>query len=217
MGKIRKGILGGFSGKVGTVVGSFWKGKAVMRSLSGSTKKELTELQKKQNKIFAYVMNVLSAMYYVIKFGFYGVKGKTELNDATSYNLKNALTPDGEFGFDRVKLSNGHYGTNTQINFDYIDEGVGMPKRAVFSPANGKENEYFMGIIYSKEHNECRTCISPTTNSDEINLTDLIPSQCYAWYIFFTVDPTRDETPRTGKEIQIPAKKRSPAFYVGAL
>ena len=31
MGKMRMGILDGFVGKVGTVVGSFWKGKKVMR------------------------------------------------------------------------------------------------------------------------------------------------------------------------------------------
>lgn len=35
MGKINQGILGGFSGKVGTVVGSFWKGKATMRAMPG--------------------------------------------------------------------------------------------------------------------------------------------------------------------------------------
>ena len=32
MGKVRMGILDGFKGKVGTVVGSFWKGKKVMRA-----------------------------------------------------------------------------------------------------------------------------------------------------------------------------------------
>lgn len=47
MGKIEIGILGGFRGKVGTVVGSFWKGKPVMRAYVyrpqsiGSTAQEL--------------------------------------------------------------------------------------------------------------------------------------------------------------------------------
>ena len=31
MGTIKKGILGGFSGKVGTVVGASWKGISYMR------------------------------------------------------------------------------------------------------------------------------------------------------------------------------------------
>jgi len=33
MGTYNKGILGAFYGKVGTVVGSTWRGKDVMRSL----------------------------------------------------------------------------------------------------------------------------------------------------------------------------------------
>ncbi len=32
MGKLQMGILGGFIGKVGTVVGFNWKGKDVMRA-----------------------------------------------------------------------------------------------------------------------------------------------------------------------------------------
>ena len=34
MGTINKGILGGFSGKVGTVIGGTWKGIDYMRSKS---------------------------------------------------------------------------------------------------------------------------------------------------------------------------------------
>lgn len=33
MGKIKQGILGGFSGKVGSVVGTSWKGRAVMKAM----------------------------------------------------------------------------------------------------------------------------------------------------------------------------------------
>ena len=33
MATFEKGILGGFSGKVGNVVGSRWRGKNIMRSL----------------------------------------------------------------------------------------------------------------------------------------------------------------------------------------
>ena len=39
MGKIRQGILGGFRGKVGTVVGSYWNGIFYMKALPQSTKK----------------------------------------------------------------------------------------------------------------------------------------------------------------------------------
>ena len=39
MGKIRQGILGGFRGKVGTVVGSYWNGIFYMKALPQSSKK----------------------------------------------------------------------------------------------------------------------------------------------------------------------------------
>lgn len=45
MGKINQGILGGFSGKVGTVVGAFWKGKATMRAMPGHVANPRTEAQ----------------------------------------------------------------------------------------------------------------------------------------------------------------------------
>ena len=41
MGTIKKGILGGFSGKVGTVIGAAWKGIDYMRSVSTSVSKSV--------------------------------------------------------------------------------------------------------------------------------------------------------------------------------
>lgn len=43
MGTIKQGILGGFSGKVGTVIGSSWKGISYMRSRAQSVKNPRTE------------------------------------------------------------------------------------------------------------------------------------------------------------------------------
>ena len=40
MGTIKQGILGGFSGKVGTVVGSSWKGISYMRGQAQNVKNE---------------------------------------------------------------------------------------------------------------------------------------------------------------------------------
>ena len=48
MGKIRQGILGGFNGTVGTVVGGSWKGMAYMRGKAQSVKNPRTEKQMAQ-------------------------------------------------------------------------------------------------------------------------------------------------------------------------
>lgn len=53
MGTINQGILGGFRGKVGNVVGFFWKGQAVMRSLAGSVANPRTPAQRAFRSRFA--------------------------------------------------------------------------------------------------------------------------------------------------------------------
>lgn len=55
MGKIKQGILGGFSNKVGTVVGSSWKGIAVMRSMPLSVANPRTTAQVANRSSFAAI------------------------------------------------------------------------------------------------------------------------------------------------------------------
>lgn len=54
MAIIKKGILGGFSNKVGNVVGSSWKGISTMRSLPASYNDANSESQQKQRTAFSY-------------------------------------------------------------------------------------------------------------------------------------------------------------------
>jgi len=53
MGKISRGILGGFSGRVANVVGSSWKGIAYMKSLPLSVANPRTAAQVAQRSLFA--------------------------------------------------------------------------------------------------------------------------------------------------------------------
>ena len=50
MGTITKGILGGFSGKVGSVVGGSWKGIDYMRSQSSRRTRAASVLQLQQQQ-----------------------------------------------------------------------------------------------------------------------------------------------------------------------
>ena len=52
MGKIKQGILGGFRGKVGTVIGASWNGIAYMRGLAQSHKNPKTAAQLQQRTFF---------------------------------------------------------------------------------------------------------------------------------------------------------------------
>ena len=59
MGKIKQGILGGFNGKVGTVIGSSWNGISYMRGIAQSVKNANTAAQQTQRAFFKEVMDLV--------------------------------------------------------------------------------------------------------------------------------------------------------------
>ena len=62
MGKIKQGILGGFKGKVGTVIGSSWNGIAYMKGRPQSQKDPKTEAQQKQRSLFTEVQGLVGQL-----------------------------------------------------------------------------------------------------------------------------------------------------------
>ena len=112
MGKINKGILGGFTGKVGSVVGAFWKGIAYMRSLAGSTHNPKSAKQTSQRLKFAMMSTFLSRILGFINVGFHDqAKGMTESDAAFKFNFHNAIGgtfPDFELLYNKFLVSKGN-------------------------------------------------------------------------------------------------------------
>lgn len=93
MGKIIKGILGGFSGLTGTVVGAEWRGLDVIRSRPKKSSKPPTALQIAQRAAFKIMSDFMQEIRDIVAFGFQSHKtGKTPYNAAFSVNLENAIT-----------------------------------------------------------------------------------------------------------------------------
>ena len=111
MGKIKQGILGGFSGKVGTVIGSFWKGKAFMRGLTQSFHDAKTQEQLEQRAKFSLMAKFVSAIQGAAKIGFKDSEnGTTAQNEAFAYNIQNAVTgsyPSYAVDYPNVAMSMG--------------------------------------------------------------------------------------------------------------
>jgi hypothetical protein len=111
MGTIKKSILGGFSGKVGTVVGASWKGISYMRSLPQHVKTPRTEGQVSQRSKFALTLNFLKPITGFLRTGWklYAHR-QSPFNAAMSYTLANAITgtyPDYAIDPSRVLVSRG--------------------------------------------------------------------------------------------------------------
>lgn len=110
MGTITKGILDGFSGKVGTVVGSNWNGVQVMRSKPGKRKKPSSQAQIEQQARFALMVDFLQPVADLLNESFGRARGMSQYNKAISYNIQVALTgayPDFGIDFSKVVLAKG--------------------------------------------------------------------------------------------------------------
>lgn len=97
MGTYSQGLLGGFSGKVGPIVGATWRGKQVVRTTPKKSKKPPTESQALQRLKFATAVGFLHPIKPLLLQTFKEYTTDTSGYDrAMSYHLKEALLPTPE-------------------------------------------------------------------------------------------------------------------------
>ncbi|MBR4157180.1 MAG: hypothetical protein IKU01_10870 [Bacteroidales bacterium] len=111
MGNIKQGILGGFSGKVGTVIGSSWKGITYMRAIAPNVKDARTAKQLAQREKFVLTLGFLRSLQSFVRVGFkmYATR-QTAFNAAMSYTLKNCIkgmSPNFSIDYAKVMVSRG--------------------------------------------------------------------------------------------------------------
>ena len=92
MATISKGILGGFSGTVGPVVGANWRGMDVIRSRPKSSKRTPSERQLEQQLKFKLAISFLQPIKSIqsLYFGM-GSGVKSRVNMAVSYTISTAI------------------------------------------------------------------------------------------------------------------------------
>ncbi|NMH26568.1 DUF6266 family protein [Flavobacterium silvaticum] len=111
MGTFEKGILGPFSGKVGTVVGANWRGLNVMRSLPRKSSQEATLAQKIVREKFSLVVRFLKPLRPIVS-AYYGHEAGelSRYNLATAYHINEAIVgtyPDLTLDYNLVIISSG--------------------------------------------------------------------------------------------------------------
>ncbi len=113
MSKFEKGILGGFSGKTGTVIGASWKGKNIMRALSKKKKnRQPSPYQLEQQEKFKMMVQFLSGLSDLLNITFRAqAVNISGYNAAVSYNIREAITGDQSpfsINFAKVEISQGN-------------------------------------------------------------------------------------------------------------
>lgn len=111
MATYNKGILGAFTGTVGSVVGANWRGMNVMRSRPKKTTRSPTEIQLIQREKFSAVTGFLTPIRYLYnKYFGQNVGVKSRYNMAVSYHIKEAVVlTDQIYGmiYNKVMISKG--------------------------------------------------------------------------------------------------------------
>lgn len=112
MGTYKKGILGSFSGKVGTVVGSSWNGIEYMRSLPKPSSKAPTDLQMLHRAKLGMATGFLQPISALVKIGYKSLAiRQTAFNVATSQLITEGITgiyPDLTIDYPKVLISKGN-------------------------------------------------------------------------------------------------------------
>lgn len=188
MASFQKGILGGFSGKVGTVIGGNWKGIDYMRSKGGNKNKNPTQPQLSQQLKFGLCIRFLQTMSGLVEVGFktFAVQ-KTGINSALSYLLQNAVAgayPTFNIVYSDVLVSRGDLpnvlgpavvsGAASVVTFSWTDNsGVGSTK----------PTDKAILAAYCPAFNQC---IYTTGSADRSALTDSIDLSTFAGQLIET-------------------------------
>ena len=128
MGKIKKGILGGFSGKVGNVVGCAWKGIDYMRSLAASVANPKTKAQVTVRSNFKTIASIMAKANLIAKLSTWSnTKKQSAFNAAVHENYDTAIVDD-EIDFE--KLTFGKFSrkelTDLRVTFDMSETDLSL-------------------------------------------------------------------------------------------
>ncbi|QZT36943.1 DUF6266 family protein [Halosquirtibacter xylanolyticus] len=128
MGKIVKGVLGGFMGKVGSVIGSRWKGTYFMRSLPEIIKRKNISLKCLQQRArFKKTADFISDARRLVRIGFRPESQRlTTFNAAYDDNEEHFryVNDHVEVDFPSLKLTSGRLGQMDNISLTLGDDGL---------------------------------------------------------------------------------------------
>ena len=158
MGNIKQGILGGFSGKVGTVIGSSWKGITYMRAIAPNVKDARTAKQLAQREKFVLTLGFLRSLQSFVRVGFkmYATR-QTAFNAAMSYTLKNCIkgvSPNFSIDYAKVMVSRGSLVLPLNIHRLNNDGEIAISWSDNSGVGNALDTDFAMPLAYNTDKHE---------------------------------------------------------------
>lgn len=193
MATILNGILGGFSGTVGTVIGASWNGIEYMRSRASHITQPNTPAQLEQRARFGLAGKFLRPLIPFLRVSYkeLAVK-KSAYNAAMAHTLENAVSglyPDFAIDYTKVLVSQGNLlgvenaaavsTTANTIDFSWDDNS---------SDFGGEATDKVVLVAYSPMLKKFATAIGPgtrLTESQTMTLPTIFTGQQVQTYIGF--------------------------------
>jgi len=197
MGRIRKGVLGGFSGTVGTVIGGTWNGIDYMRSLPTFKKGRVpTQAQLEQQARFALGVRFIRSMadLFMITYNKYANK-MTGVNTGLSNVLKGTITgsyPDYSILYSLVYISRGSLPNALSANATAATGGIVQFNWVNAEAGIGKEqlNDEALVVAYCPELNRAvyKKGSLRSALTDSIQLAGFAGKVVHTWITFISAD-----------------------------
>ena len=192
MGKINQGILGGFSGKVGTVVGSTWKSINYMRALAVNVHDAKSEKQLCQRGKFRTVVNFTKTITPFLRVGFQEhEEGRSAVNAATSYLMFHAVegcADEAVLDFDKVRVSQGSLTAAADASAEVAANKVTFSWTDNSGVGSAKADDVAMVLAYDKDKGEAVYDTQAGTRADgtaELTLPTAWAEDALAVYLSF--------------------------------
>jgi hypothetical protein len=195
MGKYDSGILGGFRGKIGTVVGGKWKGIEYMRFKGPSKRKNNAPGQIEQQAKFALATDMVSNMSDLFKITYKSYEQQmTARNKAVSGIVNDAITgtyPDFRIDFSKVLISKGKLHTQLSPSMA-VSAGIltwQWKYDGRQTGANGKDRSIV--VAFCPFFNHCLYVVYGPERESNTATLDVVPfmgQTIHTWLSFITED-----------------------------
>lgn len=202
MAKLKSGIIGPFSGKVGNVVGSSWNGIDYIKS-APNRKEPPTEGELNHRFIFKLVQKFVAPINAFLKVGFQGYSPTNYgANAAKSLIFKNSLHRDGmnsSIDPTQVQMSFGSLGFSEDMAVELID---GKTIKFTWNPYIGQEmrpQDQVMLLAYDPTTGKNQMKTSGQfryTGNDSLDMTHFTAGIYHVYAAFVAEDRSRQSDSR---------------------
>lgn len=197
------GIHSKFSGKVGSVVGSTWKGKGVMRIMPDHVSNPKTPKQQAHREKFRILQGFLRKSKKFVDVGFKNVNGaKMPRNAALSANLKSGFS--GEYPdtlaleYPNLVLSEGNLGEMRAAVLNVIDNTTIQLSWSNDEVRDDSPHDLSMVLVFNETQDEALVVLGKADRGDlsqDISLPSDYPGDIiHVWASFMgqnTIDMSR--------------------------